>query len=438
MLTPAWTPLRFHAKQNALWRTKAKFCAVVAGRGSGKTEIARRRIIRYLAVKKPWPDPMYLYALPTYNQASRVAWKPLLNLIPPSWIKRVNSSAYTIETVFGSTLYVMGMDKPQRAEGVQWDGIVLDESSDQRPKTFDLSLLPAMSHRDPWCWRIGVPKRFGVGAEEFREFFEQCKKRAEEGDPNWEAYWWPSSDVVSPHIISIAKTHLDERDFREQYEASWETAAGAIFYAFDEIFNVRDDLAVNKDAPLIIGADFNVDPMCWIIAQQRLVVQDGRAEKHLWVLDEVFRRNTNTEDTLNYLAQRYGEHPSGFEFYGDASSRARKTAASSSDYSQIKDHPKFRNKSRTYFPNQNPLLVNRFAACNAMFKNAEGVRRCFIHPRCKNLIKDLKSRSYKPGSREPDDHGDIGHMSDALGYPIHRLFPVRHMPAGPAPSVYVA
>lgn len=434
MITSAWTPLRYHEKQNKLWRTKAKFCAVVAGRGSGKTELARRRIVRYLAVKKPWPDPIYLYALPTYKQARKVAWDPIIRLVPERWIKKANTTTLTIETIFGSKLYIMGMDKPARAEGVQWDGIVLDESSDQRPGIFDLSLLPAMSHRDPWCWRIGVPKRYGIGATEFKKFFDDCTKRQVEGNPNWEAYWWPSEEIVPDHVLEIAKEHLDERDYNEQYCASWEQAGGVIFYCFDEMLNVRDDIHLDHGAPIIIGSDFNVDPMSWVICQEQVIDN----EKCLLVLDEIFVRDTNTESTLNRLAERFQAHQHGFVFYGDASGRARKTSASFSDYAQIKNHPFFKTRSEVYYPRVNPLVVNRFAACNAMFKNATGVRRCYVHPRCTNLIFDIKSRAWKPGTREPNDSGDIGHLTDALGYVIHKRYPPRFVAPTPPPRVIVA
>ena len=70
-------------------------------------------------------------------------------------------------------------------------------------------------------------------------------------------------------------------------------------------------------------------------------------------------------------------------------------------------------------------MAGRFAACNAMFCNAADERRMFIDPKCVHLIQDLEARSYKVGSKEPDDHGDISHMSDAMGYPIHTMFPVQ-------------
>ena len=154
MLTPAWTQLRYHEQQAQLWRDPARFIAVRAGRGSGKTELARRRIVRMLPIEKPWSDPIYFYALPTFAQARRVAWRPIKKLIPPEWIKgNPSESELRIDTVFGATLYVIGMDKPQRYEGVQWDGGIIDESSDQRPDAFKLSFLPALAHRNGWCWR---------------------------------------------------------------------------------------------------------------------------------------------------------------------------------------------------------------------------------------------------------------------------------------------
>lgn len=453
MITTNWTSLRPHAVQSELWKTPAKFVGVVAGRGSGKTELARRRIVRYLAVSKPWPDPIYLYALPTYNQAKRVAWKALKELVPKSWLKGSPSeSDLTITTVFGSTLHVMGMDKPERAEGVQWDGIVLDESSDLRPGVFNRSLLPALSHRDPWCWRIGVPKRYGVGAAEFKDFWDDCARRNAAGDTRWAAFWWPSSEILTPEQINVAQEHLDSHDYNEQYKAHWLSVSGCMFHAFDPVMNVDDTIEVDHRKAIMIGSDFNVDPMAWVIGQritekrvlsgrpavqQAFAVRD-RSDTRLNIIDQVWKRNTNTQQCLDLLAKRFADHKAGFEFYGDATGRARKTSASSSDYVQIKNHKFFGPRSKVYYPKANPLVVNRIASCNAMFNNAKGERRCFVHPRCTNLLKDLASRSWKPGTTTPDDSGDIGHITDALGYLIHYCFPLIHVTYDKTPEIIIA
>jgi hypothetical protein len=141
------------------------------------------------------------------------------------------------------------------------------------------------------------------------------------------------------------------------------------------------------------------------------------------VFDEFFVRDTNTPAVLEMLAARYSSHRAGVRFFGDATGRARKTSASMTDYAHIKNFDKLRD-SQVFFPSSNPAKHDRFAACNAMFCNADNKRRCKVHPRCVNLLKDLDSRAYKSGSNEVDDHDDIGHITDALGYLIHLLFPI--------------
>jgi len=413
-LTDAWYPLKYHPVQSLLWRTTARFIAVAAGRRSGKTEICRRKIVRLLPVVKPWSDPLYFYALPTRDQAKKVAWPKLKALVPKHWLAHngISESELSITTRFGSKLFVLGMDKPARAEGVGWDYGVVDESCDQKAGVFDLTLRPALSDRGGGCCRIGVPKRSGPGAHDFKEFYDLGK---EGKDKEVLSLTWPSSDILPAHEIESAKRQLDEKDYNEQYNASWETVGGAVFYAFSDILNVSDSVAYNPTLRLLIGCDFNVDPMAWMICQAK--------GNELHVIDELWIRNTNTEQALVELHKRYAGHKGGINFFGDATGKARKTAASQSDYVQIRNFDKFEN-SLVMFPESNPPRHDRFASCNAMFKNAAGERRCLVHPRCRNLIKDLNVRSYEPGTSEPDDHDDISHASDALGYLVHWLYPL--------------
>lgn len=727
MLTEQWTPLRYHIIQSQLWRTKKRIVAVWAGRGSGKTELAKRRVVRMLPVRKYWRRPMYFYALPTRPQAKRVAWEDIKALVPPRWLDgEPNETEMRIDTVFGSSLYCVGMDRPQRIEGNQWDGGVFDEcfvagtpvdmkagrkriedivvgdrvqcarglgqviavksrdkreivvvkskdyelvcsanhpfftqrgwvvaknlrigdyhvrtaavqnlsetalrskrepytdvlqrtlqgarsraeelivaksertyrsrrrhttragdqskfciagrairlerqdqrnedikrryvltarrqgqrndsattivagragqrlhsrvccvdriakrlrfadvvwtrhcaraqyarrrdrrnksyeqvharraqrqyfegvrlesveiyksgsaefakrsggrdtvtlydltvdlhpsfsvygylvhnSSDQRPGAFAKSIMPALSHRNGWCWRIGVPKRTGRGAAEFRAF---CEFAASGKDSETGAYTWPSSDILTPDQLRWARENNDPKDYAEQYEASWEDIGGLVFYAFDERLHVDNEVTYDHSQPLLVSCDFNVDPMAWVICQKT------EFSAALLVIDELYMRNSHTQLALDALFMRYAKHNAGFEFFGDATSRARKTSApSTTDYLLIKGDKRFR--ARTWFPKANPSRRTRFAETNAMFRNAEGVQRIRIHPRCRNLIADLKQRSYVEGTNEPDDHNDIGHITDALGYVIHRLFPIKLAGLNSAGKVYL-
>lgn len=417
-LTPAWTELRPHALQSKLWRTTARFPVVVAGRGSGKTELSRRRLVRYLPIRKPWPDPLYGIGLPTYKQAKRVAWPQIEALIPKQWLapRGANKSDLTFTTIFGSTLMIVGMDKPFRIEGSQFDGFVLDEMSDQKPEAFTRTILPMLTHRNGWCWRVGKPKRTGIGAVEFKKAYDIGLKP---NDAGIESYNWRSDTVLTQDQLSAIAQQLGSEEYDEELNAEWLDATGGIFYAYsdreDGTGNVRDDFDYMSDRIIGVGSDFNVDPMAWVLFH----VFDGC----MWVFDEIWLRNTNTQRTLDELFRRYGTHQRGWKFFGDASSQNRHTSTSTTDYLQILNDKRFINK-QVFYPKSNPSVADRFAATNAKLCNKLGVRKCFIHSRCTHLRDDLQQRTYKEGTREVADEGDIGHITDALGYPIHKMFPV--------------
>lgn len=423
MLPNSWfeTNLKPHAQQSALWRCKARFVAVVAGRGSGKTMLARMRIVRMLPLKKPWSDPLYFYALPTVQMAKRIAWPKIKELIPREWVKDKNETEMRIDTVFGSTLYLFGMDKPARAEGSQYDFGVIDESSDHKPGVFNKTFLPALSHKKGVCWRIGVPKRYGPGAKDFKTFYEKgLRGECINNNPEMriQSFTWQSKDLVDPDVLAFARANLEARDFNEQYDAKWEEVGGKIYYAYDDILNT-DEVVYRQELPIVVGSDFNVNPMSWVIGH--------RFKNRIDIFDEIYLRNVSTQDALNELYRRYSSHRRGFEFFGDATGRARKTAASSaafSDYIQIKNDSRFRG-SKIFYPKSNPYLTDRYASVNAMLCNANRERRLFVNPRCVNLRKDLDARVYIEGTREPDNSNpDAGHITDALGYIVHRAFPL--------------
>lgn len=415
MVSLNWKPFEAHKTQQELWNYRGQFAAVWAGRGSGKTDLAKRKLVISLPDIKSWPDPRYFYGAPTEQQAKRIAWDDFQGMIPPNWVRKINASDLYIETLWGARLYVVGLDKPPRVEGLQWDGGVIDESCDIKPGAFRLSILPALTWRKGWCWRIGVPKRQGIGAPEFKRLCQQAAKGLID---DTEAFNWASSDIVPRRLLCHARATMAPKDYKEQFDGQFQSAGGGVFYAFDEEVNIKP-CSYQRNMPLIIGQDFNVDPIAWVIGH----LWENRIE---WI-DELFIHDTNTAATLEILYQKYSHHRAGFRFFGDATGQARKTSAALSDYRQIEGHAGFKRLGRTvHYPKGNPPVEDRFAACNAMFKNRLGRSRMFVDPGCLNLIADLEARTYKKGTREPADVGDVGHITDAMGYPVHRLFPIQN------------
>ena len=409
-LPARWTPLRWHKTQHEMWVSTARTKLVAAGRASGKTELSKRRIVLALATDVPGCDkPLYFVAAPTHDQTKRVWWEDLKALTPPRWIDKISETETSIRTVFGSVLYLTGLDKPQRIEGNQYCGGVVDESSDVRPGAVSRSIRPALTQYKGWLQRIGVPKRFGVGAAEFRA---ACEAAATCDNPSAQFFGWPSSTVLTPEEIIEAQQDTSTDDFEEQYNAKWLDAAGALFSSFSADETVRP-CAYDPARRVYVSCDFNVNPMAWVMAHKTV---DGALE----VFDELWLRNTNTVKALDVLWGRYSNHGKGWVFTGDASSRARKTSASASDYILIYNDERFKRAGReVHMGSSNPAIVDRVAATNRLLCDATGRRRLHVDPRCPHLLDDLRLRSSVSGS------GDLTHMTDALGYLVWALYPLQ-------------
>lgn len=404
--------LRPHYEQTKFFLSKKRYRVAVAGRGSGKTEIARKILVGKMTERKVHPGALYLYGLPTQDQARRVAWEPLLKMIPEALIKGTpNQARMTLTLINGATLKCAGLEKPHRLEGVQYDGVIIDESSDVKPGVFDVNLGPAMTHRNAWALRIGVPKRRGIGGAEFRDFF----LRGLRGDPDIDSFTWKSSTVLSPEEIEKKKQVMSLQDYNEQYEASWENAQGLIYYAFSDR-NIDPAAIYMQHLPIYVLQDFNVSPMSWCLAHFIHGV--------LYVFDEIYELNINTASTLSLLHKRYPFHEAGWRFIGDASQKGRHTSSNVTDYMIIEADERFKPKTLIK-PKKNPYIYDRFACVNAALCNAKGTIRIRINPKCKKLIRDLEMYAYKPLTSDPDQSNkELSHISDALGYGVVVLMPM--------------
>ena len=179
-LTQRWEPLRYHPEQIRLVRSPARFKVVPAGRRSGKTERAKREVVK-AALRATGPSPAFFCAAPTRDQAKRIYWDDLKGMIPPKlMLKRPSESELSIWIINGAKISVLGMDRPERIEGTPWNGGVLDEFANMKEQTWAQNVQPALADRGGWCWLIGVPEgrnhyydsyRDALGAAECREWW---------------------------------------------------------------------------------------------------------------------------------------------------------------------------------------------------------------------------------------------------------------------------
>lgn len=400
-----WQRLRPHPEQERLWTEKKRFAVVPAGRRSGKTELAKRRLIACLADRKEWSDPRYFAAAPTREQAKRIFWKDLKALVPPRWVQRIYEGELCIRTKFGE-LWVIGLDKPERIEGAPWDGGVLDEYANMKESAWKENIRPALSDRKGWCWFIGVPE----GLNHYKELADYARSGI---DPDWGFYTWPSSEILPSDEIESARRVLDERTFRQEYEASFEGSSGRVYYAYDRARHEDAAIGVREHLKIAVCCDFNVDTCVWEVVQT-----DG---KHVWVIDEIAQKNTNTAEMCRAFLARHGGHRAGLVVYGDAAGMSRSTAGKS-DYAILFEM----GLKVQRIKKANPSVRDRVNAVNAMLRNTRGEQRLFHHPGCIHLKKDFETIRWRGSGAEIDKSNiERTHASDALGYFIEYEFPLR-------------
>lgn len=216
-----------------------------------------------------------------------------------------------------------------------------------------------------------------------------------------------------PDFYERLRGSYDENFYRQEALGDYlNVRAGLVYHAFDRERNVRRTKA-DPARELIWALDFNVDPMCSVIAQR-----DRNGE--ISVLDEISLRRATTEQACEEFEKRFGLPRAGVVVYGDASGASMNTTGYS-DYQVIRDFFKVRLAKVTYHvPKANPPVRDRVALMNARLRNANDETQLFVDPKCRELIDDFEQVSYREDSTQIDKDRDRKrtHLSDALGYLI--------------------
>jgi hypothetical protein len=216
-----------------------------------------------------------------------------------------------------------------------------------------------------------------------------------------------------PDYYERLKRSYDGQFFEQEVMGRYlSVGEGQVYHSFDRQRNLAaGELAA--EAPLRWSLDFNVDPMCSIVAQ----LKDGV----LRVIDEIWMGRATTPEVCEQFLERYPNHRGGVVIYGDASGAHRQTTGSS-DFEMVRQAlARGGYQSASYkIPRGNPEVRERVNLVNAMLKSAAEETRVFIDPKCRELILDLEQVRYKPGSTviDKEKDGRRTHMSDALGYLI--------------------
>lgn len=392
-----------------------RFPVVPAGRRSGKTERFKRFLTLQAANNS---NEKYFAGAPTRDQAKRIFWDDLkLFTFACTHKKQPSESELKIFMDNGSTISVLGLDKPQRIEGTNWTGGGIDEIADIKPEAVNENIMPALDTINPtrpdyraWCWFLGVP-------DGLNHYYDMAQLAQSGKDPDYALFHWKSAEILPPEEVEKKKEIMSLRQFRQEYEASFETASGRIYEDYGKENHTSE--TIQKHEQLCWYHDFNYTPLSSGIGVIR--------EDKIYLLEEIILTSAVARQSAMEFVDRYKNHENkNVLIYGDPSGKAGEKHGHASDYTEIekllrdngwKYTRKVKPSTRSIKDGQN--------AVRAKIQNAAGKRSLFVNPsKAPYTHKSLATGQLKKGSTFLEEDSEYQHIGTGVRYFIDYEFPV--------------
>jgi PBSX family phage terminase large subunit len=402
-----------HIKQAQAFWDNTRFKFLLVGRRGGKTHMIVEHMIKTIMEAEHGGKVFYIG--PTLQQAYELIWETLDDRLTELGVKYTPLvSKRRFEFPGKRYIYCLGAERIRRIRGHSADAVYMDELAffEQDLGAIWRAVRPTLTDRAGVAICSTTPNGKATQAYDF--YIEAINK------PEWKVFKWASVDnpFMNREEIEAARREMDEKSFRQEYLATWESFAGLTYYNFDEDKHLKRCSEIDSDKPLILCFDFNVNP-------STLLLQQDLVRDHLSILQfkkEYSLKNSSTLDTVRLFCQDHKDLAGNvrLKIRGDSTGRNRSSVTGLADYKYIQDeltHAGFSFEMEVAA--KNPAIVDRINHVNAYLQNCEGESRIEIDPSCKDLIRDLSSQELAEGTRMPSDKGNLGHKADAFGYSVY-------------------
>lgn len=397
---PLPSQARFH-------RSKARFKGYSGSIGSGKSQALCQEAIRlsYLNAGRAG-----LVGAPTYPMLRDATLRTLTEILDRNAIPYDLNKGEHVLTMSdtGSQILLRAVDEFERLRGTNLAWFGLDELSYTQEEAW-LRLEGRL--RDP---EASTLCGFGVWTPKGHDWV--YRKFVACADGLYDvviARPFENRHILDkvPDFYERLKGSYDDQFYRQEVLGEYLAVdTNRVYVAFDRKDHITE-IAKDARSPLLWALDFNVDPMCSVVAQKR--------GDSIGVLDEIVISRASTWNACEEFWNRFGHHAAGLVVYGDASGQSLKTSGTT-DYQMIRQFfARTPYRSVDYrVPSANPMVRDRTLLVNSRLRAANGDIQLRVSPRCGELIKDLEEVVYKPGTTVVDKDRDPKrtHLSDALGY----------------------
>jgi hypothetical protein len=342
----------------------------------------------------------------------------------PEVVLKKNQTELRVKLANNSEISFRSGENFDNLRGETLHGVVVDEVRDQHPELWPQVLRPMLTTTKGWAAFVSTPSGF----DQFFDLAERAKF-----DSDWSFMSAPSTcnPLFTYEEYEAAKRELSEAEFAQEINAEFrDLHSGSVYICYSDA-NLRNDTPFSREPgklytphlPIVIGLDFNLSPMAWVLGQER--------SGDFYFFDELFLKKSHTQEAALELIQRLKRFevslPTQVILIGDATGKAgQRAAAGKSDYAILTEmltHAGIRWENRT--PEANPQVRDRINVVNAKLKSATGTQHLWLNPQtCPNLKRDLQRVVWKQGATFTLDQGtnpDLTHISDAMGYAVHGM-----------------
>lgn len=390
--------------------SKAKFPAMVAGLGAGKSQGAIVRCIVLLAenVQATGKQIDILYTMPTYDLLKLRAIPGFEELLLNSGIPfKTNKSDFCIDIEYLGRVIFRSYDRPERIVAFEVGHAVADEL-DTLPKEKAEFVFRKIAERVRQKTykpnSIAVPSTPDQGYNGF--VYQRWYKNKSDDFEVIKAPTYSNPYLPDGYVEQI-KANYDPLLAQMYIEGDIvNLSADKVYHFFDRVKNHSDRELSKDDYEIMVSVDFNVGGCCSTVN----VLESGFPIQ----VEEFVSKNTY--DFIDNLKVKYPDKK--VTVYPDATGDSDSTNASASDIKLIEQAGYLVDA-----PNGNPRIRDRVNSVNKLISHGEYKINT---NKCPKTTHALETQGYgKDGKPEKfNEHPSIDDWTDTLGYFINRRYPI--------------
>lgn len=329
---------------------------------------------------------------------------------------KINNTTHEITFGDGSTFIPVpaAQANSARARGLRGDIVLGDEIDDVETSVFDSVVRPWFS--EPWSLKLrlfgGTPRRGRQGLLYRLHRLGLSEAPQDAGYHSIHATYRDCPELVDVEEVEDARRNSAPSVFKREWECDFDSAEGLVYGdVWDERTHVRippENLTFSK---IILGGDKGFeDPGCLLMGG---VFGHGK-DSGIWVVDEVYEQHRTIDWWCSELGKLVAPYP-GSMLYHDPSAPDWKESYRRATGVRLGDVDNSIDEGVDAVAN---LMVTR-----PVEDSDERTSRLYIHPRCKNLIREINSYKRKADRVDPDRYTDEiidrdNHGPDALRYMV--------------------